>query len=95
MAYDESTARFYYLNKAGTKGVKIDKNGKRERLPVSFDGITVKQVSVMYWVQCGNFSFPVVRRGKKLIAVHPDSEVETTKWMPFEVRHPNISLPTP
>jgi len=91
--YDNDTARVFYLNNSGSRCVKIDANGNRERLRVTFDGITMKMVAVKYWEQCGNFSFPVVRHGKKLVAVYPDSEVEVSCWMPIQIRHPDISMP--
>ena len=86
--FNPDNARFYHLNNEGTRGVRIDVNGNRERLPVSFDGINVKDVAVVYWEQFGNFSFPTVRKGKKLVTVYSDSDVEATMWMPYGVKYP-------
>ncbi len=86
--YDPATARQYYLNQSGSRAVSIDRNGNRETLPVSLDGKTIKPRVVRYWEQCGNFAFPVVRVKGKETPVFPDSEVEATMWMPFEVKYP-------
>ena len=87
--FNPATSRFLYLNNSGSRGVRIDSNGNRETLPVQFEtGGKVKQIAVKYWRQLGNFSFPVVRQGKQLIHVYPDSEVETKKWLPFDVKYP-------
>ena len=95
--FDASTAKLFYLNKDGSKCVRMDANNRRERLPVSFDGgVTVKMVSVMYWEQCGNFAFANVRQRRKpgsnqikVIAVFPDSEVEPTMWKPHDTAKQN------
>lgn len=87
-SFNPATSKFYYLNNDGSRGVRIDANGNRETLPVSFDGVNVKQVAVKYWEQFGNFSVPYVRKGKKIIAVYPDNETEVKKWMPFNVKYP-------
>ena len=86
--YNPATARQYYLNNSGTRVVSIDRDGNREALPVSLDGVNVKPRAVLYWEQCGNFAFPVIRVKGKAISVYPDSEVEATMWLPFEVKYP-------
>ena len=85
--YDPSTSRLCHLTQDGSKVVRVDANNNRETLPVTFDGQQVKQVSVKYWEQIGNFACPVVRRGKELVKVFPDSEVDPKAWMPFEVKY--------
>lgn len=85
--YNPATANFYYLNSTGSKGVRIDTNGNRETIPVSFDdGKTIQQRSVFYWEQIGNFSNPVIRdsRSRKAIMVFPDSQVDVTYYAPFK-----------
>lgn len=79
--FNPNDSMFYYLNNEGTRGVRIDRNGNRETIPVSFDGVTVKQVAVKYWEQCGNFSFPNVRHKGKVVAVYADSDVEVEKYL--------------
>lgn len=87
--YNPATAQTYYLNSTGTRCVSIDRDGNRETLPVSLDGVTIKIRSIRYWEQCGNFAFPVIRvKGKETI-VYPDSEVTPEKWLPFYVKYPN------
>lgn len=85
--YNPKTARFFYLNQDGSRGVSIDANGNRERLPVSLDGIAVKERAVLYHEMCGNFSYPVIRIKGKPVTVYPDSDVEVTMWMPYEVKY--------
>lgn len=87
-SYNPATARHYYLNSHGTRSVHIDRDGNRETLPVSLDGVTVKARAVLYWEQCGNFAYPVIRVKGKTINVYPDSEVEATMWLPYEVKYP-------
>jgi len=82
--FNEADSFIYYLNQSGSRAVRIDRNGNRETIPVSWDGVTVKQVAVKYWEQCGNFAMPYVRKGNKLVAVYADSDVEVTKYMPYE-----------
>jgi len=86
--YNPATARQYYLNQSGSRAVSIDRDGNRETLPVSLDGVTVKPRAVRYWEQCGNFAFPAVRVKGKTVTVYPDSEVTATMWLPFEVKYP-------
>lgn len=85
--YNPKTARFYLLNNDGTRGVSIDANGNRERLPVTLDGVTIKARAVLYHQQLGNFSTPFIRVKGKAVAVFPDSENKV--WMPFEIKYPN------
>lgn len=85
--YNPKTARFYYLNQHGTKGVSIDANGNRERLPVSLDGITVKERAVLYHQTCGNFSYPIIRVKGKKVVVYPNDNFEPTMWMPYEIKY--------
>lgn len=89
--FDKETARFYYLNNSGTRGVRIDAKGNRERLLVN-DGHTVKERAVCFWEQCGNFSFPVVKLKGKRVSVFPNSDVPNAdgspmEFMPYEVKH--------
>ena len=87
--YDKRTARTDYLNNTGSRAVSIDRNGNRERLPVSFDGgVTIKDRAVLYWEQCGNFGFPCIRIKGKAVFVYPDSEVEPTYWTTYELKYP-------
>ena len=89
--FDKETARFYYLNNSGTRGVRIDAEGNRERLLVN-DGEAVKERAVCFWEQCGNFSFPVVRLKGKQITVYPKSDVPNDdgsfmEYLPYEVKY--------
>ena len=86
--YNPKTARVFYLNRDGSRAVSIDHNGNREVLPVSLDGETIQTRSVLYWEQCGNFAFPVIRMKGKAVTVYPDSEVECEKWLPYAVKYP-------
>jgi hypothetical protein len=87
--YDPWHSRLFHLNKSGSRWVHIDKNGNRETILVSWDGLTSRPVAVKYWEQCSNFAYPVVRQGKKLIFVYPDSEVHLSMWIPYEVKYTN------
>lgn len=87
--YNPATAQTYYLNSTGSRCVSVDRDGNRETLPVSLDGVTVKIRSVRYWEQCGNFSFPVIRVKGKEVSVYPDSEFDPVVWTPFSVKYPN------
>ena len=85
--YDPASARLFYLNDTGHRAVCIDRNGNRERLPVSLDGITVKARAVLYWEACGNFSFPVIRVRGKQVPVYPNTEVPPpAAWLPYGVK---------
>lgn len=87
--YNSKTARFFTLNQDGTRGVSIDANGNRETIPFSMDGgKTIKNKSVLYHEQCGNFSFPVVRIKGKAVGAYPDSEVETKFYSTFDKKYP-------
>ena len=87
--YDPSTAKLYYLKKDCSRYVMMDKDSNRERLPVSFDGVKVRMVAVKFWESVGNFACPYVHKGRKLIAVFPDNEVNHTMWVPYDVKYPN------
>lgn len=85
--FDEKTSKFYYLNQSCSRGVRIDHNGNRETLPVSLDGVTVRERAVLFWEQCGSFSAPMIRVAGKVVMVFPDSDVSPKKWLPYAVKH--------
>lgn len=72
--FNPTTARLYYLNNSGTRCVSIDRDGNRETIPVSLDGVTITQRAVLYWEQCGNFAYPAIRVKGKALTVYPDVE---------------------
>ena len=90
--YNPKTARVFCLNNSGSRWVSIDRDGNRETIPVSWNGLTSRPVAVKYWEQCGNFSYPVVRRKKKLITVYPGDDVSPGNWIPYEVKYTNTKL---
>lgn len=85
--YNSATARTLYLDQSGYRVVSIDRNGNRETLPVSLDGVSVKPRSLVCWQACGNFSYPIIRVKGRQVTVYPDSEVSPTKWMPYSVKY--------
>jgi hypothetical protein len=89
--FNPDTSRFYYLNSDGSRGVRIDSDGNRERLPVSLDGKTTRPRAVLYWQTLGNFAVPYIRVQGKAVAVYPDSEVTPSAWLPFEVLYPSAA----
>jgi hypothetical protein len=91
--YDPATSRHYYLNNHGTRGVRIDRQGNRETLPVSMDqGRTIRPRAVTYWQQCGNFCFPYIRVKGQIVSLYPDDEVTPTYWTTYANKYPT---PTP
>lgn len=92
--YNPLTAHTYSLNNRGDRVVSVDSNGNRETLPFSPDGgKTIKNKSVCYWEQLGNWCFPVVRVKGKRQSVFPDSDMEPKFYMEFHVKYPNNVFP--
>lgn len=81
------------LNKTGSRWVSVDNDGNRETILVSWDGITSRPVAVKYWEQCGNFAYPVVRCGKKLIVVYSGDDVSPGNWIPYGVKYRTVNNP--
>ena len=82
--YNPATARFYTLNNDGSRGVSIDANGNRERIPVSIDGgKTIKQVAVLYHQGLGNYSAPWIRFKGKIEMAVPNQPFDVQYWQPY------------
>jgi hypothetical protein len=87
--YNPLTAHTYSLNNRGDRVVSVDSNGNHETLPFSPDnGKTIKNKSVCYWQQLGNFAFPVVRIKGDMATVYPDSDVEPKFYSEFRIKYP-------
>lgn len=91
-AFNPATSRFYYLNNSGSRGVRIDADGRRETILVN-DGTATKPRAVVYWEACGNYTFPVVRLKGKRVTVYTDDvpppDGSSPVWSPFEILYPN------
>lgn len=85
--FDEKSARFYYLNNSGSRGVEIDHNGRRETLLFQSEiGGTIIERSIVYHQMLGNFSFPFIRVKGKVVAVYPSNNDESV-FQTFETKY--------
>ena len=41
---------------------------------------------MLYWEQCGNFSFPSIRIKGKVVAIYPDCEVCCKYWTTYKLK---------
>jgi len=75
-----------YLNDNGTRWINIDSSGQKEKIRVSGNGVSYRDLTVVHWEQCGNSAYPTVKLDGSLVNVYPDHS-DPVVWMPYKVKY--------